>query len=76
MSGIEWVLLVWLVVGICNVLLALFERKLLWVISSGEMVEGLIEVLFYLLLWPVQLAFWVFMRSVAAGDWISWKVWG
>lgn len=64
-------LLLYLAVGVVNVVVADLQGRLIITTQPGkrragktrrDWPTGLVEVVFYVLCWPVQLAFWMYVR--------------
>ena len=67
-------LLILLAIGVLNAAVA-YDQEILMLATHGWSVEGGVEALFFILLWPVQLAYWIAVKIWRAMDWCQAWIW-
>lgn len=67
---------IYALVGLCNILIAMAQEKLILALPErdGDVIPGVVEFLFYLLLWPVQLLFALFVGVHALTEWLLGRI--
>jgi hypothetical protein len=67
-------ILIILAIGVLNAAVA-YDQEILILATHGWSFEAVIEALGYVILWPVQLAFWIGVKIWQAMDWCQAWIW-
>lgn len=71
MTILSW----WIGIGVLNYWWFLSQGKAS-ILFSGHKLEGVVEALFFILAWPLQLLFKIFVGINIATDWVLGKLMG
>lgn len=65
----------WIAAGLLNAVIA-YDQKILMLATHGSSIDAWAEAVLWVLLWPIQLAFWICVKIGAAADWVGTRFWG
>lgn len=65
---------IYLAFGILNAAVA-YDQKILMLATHGWSLEAAVEAVLFVVLWPVQLAYWIGTKIWQAMDWCQAWIW-
>ncbi len=68
-------LLIILLIGVLNAAVA-YDQEILMLRNYPREIESWIEALLFIVLWPLQLVWWIGMKVWSMMDWCQAKIWG
>ena len=64
----------WIAAGLINAVIA-YDQKILMLANGYDDIDAWAEAVFYVILWPVQVAFWISVKIWQAMDWCQAWIW-